>query len=114
MSKNPKGVDNFEPLKEIQSTLDKIVHPDQFAKVFCNAARTQSSIKDCLSETIRDTLLKDKKFDKYFEDAAKKVIKEDRYYFWVNLSRGFEKIFLVVLGAVITFVFNLFSKKLGV
>ncbi|MDR2429013.1 MAG: hypothetical protein LBD62_04330 [Candidatus Margulisbacteria bacterium] len=112
-----KSLDNFDPKREMQSiqnTLGKIIHPDQFATVFCNAARAQSNIKECLAESVRDVLIKDKKIDKYIQDMFRKVINDDKKLFMINIGRGARDLFFIIFGSILTFILNLLAKKLGI
>lgn len=61
----------------LKSAQEKIERPDQFAEVFCAAAKTQTSVKNLLRELIQEILATDPKARESLNGLIKEVFQQD-------------------------------------
>lgn len=66
--------DEFISLKNTQ---EKIERPDQFAELFCAAAKTQTSVKDLLRELLQEIIATDPKARESLNGLIKQVFQQD-------------------------------------
>lgn len=89
-------------VSKLDETHNKIFHPDQFAEIFVNAAKSQTSVK----EHIRSELLESLTLDAQSRRALKEIIKECFKDDW--------RAFLVSTGGKVTFaIWSVLTIALG-
>ncbi|PIR54711.1 hypothetical protein COU74_03080 [Candidatus Peregrinibacteria bacterium CG10_big_fil_rev_8_21_14_0_10_36_19] len=76
---NNKKDDIFstEEFLGLKSAQEKIERPDQFAEVFCAAAKTQTSVKDLLRELLQEIIATDPKARESLNGLIKEVFQQD-------------------------------------
>ena len=94
--------DDFDPAEKFRTTIDKIERPDMFAEVFCNAARKQTDIKDCLGDLIKNKIAEDKGIKENIKDLMKEIQRDNiRFmisgFLWVITSAV-----SAAIGAIVT------------
>lgn len=105
--------DNYDASAVLQETKDKLDRPDKFAEIFCQAAKSQVKIKECLSKIIRELVTKDTAVNQHLNNAFKEIIKKDTKAFHSMLWKKIGWI-VTVLGSIAVTLFTQFLiKKLG-
>lgn len=75
----PKKDDIFQSdeFLNLKDTQQKVERPDGFAKLFCEAAKSQTAVKDLLKEIIQDLLETDVKAQNVLKRLIQEVFKQD-------------------------------------
>lgn len=117
-NKNNNLPDNYDTEAILKETKDKLERPDKFADIFCQAAKSQVKIKDCLGKIIREMITKDTQVNQHLNNAFKDIIVKDTKIFYSNLWRKFKGSIVVVGTAVgsvfLTLLTQYLIKKLGI
>lgn len=102
--------DIFVPIDRLEKVEDNLQHPDQFAAIFCSAAKTQKIIDTALKDIIKDLINTDKDVVECIKKYQKEVDKESLNSF---LRKG-GWLFMMGISFVLgTIVQALVSKYIG-
>lgn len=116
-NKNINLPDNYDTEAVLKETKDKLDRPDKFADIFCQAAKSQVKIKDCLGKIIREMITKDAQVNQHLNNAFKEIIAKDTKIFYSNLWRKLKGPVALIGTAIGSVVLTLFTqylmKKLG-
>jgi hypothetical protein len=111
MPKPKEETFNVDEVSRLKEAIPKIEHPDQFAKLFCDAAATQTVIRDTLSTQIIKLLQTDIEGRKAIKGLISDVEKEESFILKGRIW-SFVKYLLTSIGTLIlTLVAQYFSQK---
>lgn len=109
-SDKARNVFDTEAQSKLQEAHNAIVHPDQFADVFCKAAGTQIKVKEIIRDEIKQAITYDTEARKSLKGVIKELEKEE---FWIIGKRmGFAvwSLIMLALGAIITTMIGKYIK----
>ncbi|QQR61107.1 hypothetical protein IPH19_01410 [Candidatus Uhrbacteria bacterium] len=92
-------------LKTVHDAIDR---PDKFAELFCQAAKTQTSVKEVLWEQIRSILTTDVEARNALKVIVREVEKEDVRIFGKKIGFGVWTLFTIGMGAFLGALFTKF------
>ena len=105
--------DGYDASAILQETKDKLDRPDKFAEIFCQAAKSQVKIKECLSKIIRELVTKDTSVNQHLNNTFKDIIKKDTKAFYTMLWKKLGWLLTVVGTIAVTLLTQFLAKKLG-
>ena len=92
--------DNYTPEQQMVRVAATIDQPDKFAKVFCEAAKSQKTIDDALKTVVKSLVQHDKETRDFIKSIQRELEKED---WWLVLKKfgllGWTLI-VAILGAI--------------
>ncbi len=86
-------------VREIQEKLGFKVKENEFAKIFCDAAKNQKSINITLKEVLKDLLVNDNETIEIIKNLQREIAKEDWRNFAKKVGIAGWTILLLLLGA---------------
>ncbi len=96
------SVDDFDPKQAIDNLAANLKQPHLFAETFCNAAESQTSIKNVLEKTIKSLIQTDSQTIENIKKLIREIEEEELKLKWKNLFGFFMNALWFVLGAIIT------------
>lgn len=100
-SADARAVFNAEALSKLNKAHDTIEHPDKFADVFCNAAETQSKVKDVIKKQIEVSTATDPAVRKSLKEIVKEVEKEEMWIWGKKIGFAAWTVLILVMGALL-------------
>ena len=92
--------DDYNPRKSIEKLTANLEQPDKFAKIFCEATKTQKTIDDALKVVIKSLIQHDKETRDFIKGILRELEKED----WLFVLKKFGFFGWTVIIAVISAV----------
>lgn len=94
--------DDFDPAQKFRTTIDKIERPDMFAEVFCNAAKKQTDIRDCLGDLIKNKISEDKEIKEKIKDLMKEIQRDNIRFMFSGFILVITSAVSAAIGAIVT------------
>jgi rubrerythrin len=93
--------DDFNPKASFEKLQASIEQPDKFAKIFCDAAKTQKTIDDALKEVLRSLIKHDNDTRNSLKDILREVEKEELKSYLKKIGFGGWTILVVIITAIL-------------